>query len=535
MQSQNMGRFKRPPKRQRGGRRVITEVKEKVSTKALIYCRVSSVLQATDGHGLDSQEHRCRIFAEQKGLQIIKVFHDSVTGGGDFWQRPAMRELLEYVDACPTESFTVIFDDLKRFARDTQFHWKLRTEFSARGITPACLNFNFEDTPEGGFIETIMAAQGELERKQNRRQVIQKQKARMEAGYWPFGGKKGYTIVKDPAHGKICRPNAEGKILAEALGAFVNRIFLRRVDVCRFLVERHVWSGQVPERYIDKLTQIMKDPFYCGDIEYLAWQVERREGKHEGIIDRDTYEYIQKLLKKENSLKRVRWDISPDFPLRGLILCDHCGGRLTAAWSKKIFPYYVCHTKTCERYGKSIRRKDIEEQFVALLQRNTLKTEISLLVDVVFERVWAQEINAVKAQEADDARKIQELEGKARQLTEAIFAAKSPQVKSVYEKQLEDVAIKIEEKNVQPITQTDLSIPYRTALEKATGLLKNPYIVWQSVGLVEQHTLFYFVFEEKLRYNQFSGYRTEKSPNAIRLFEDFVSENSRDVEHGAGC
>ncbi|MBU6415348.1 recombinase family protein, partial [Patescibacteria group bacterium] len=215
-----MGRFKRPPKRQRGGRRVITEVKEKVSTKALIYCRVSSVLQATDGHGLDSQEHRCRIFAEQKGLQIIKVFHDSVTGGGDFWQRPAMRELLEYVDACPTESFTVIFDDLKRFARDTQFHWKLRTEFSARGITPACLNFNFEDTPEGGFIETIMAAQGELERKQNRRQVIQKQKARMEAGYWPFGGKKGYTIVKDPAHGKICRPNAEGKILAEALGAF---------------------------------------------------------------------------------------------------------------------------------------------------------------------------------------------------------------------------------------------------------------------------------------------------------------------------
>ena len=164
MSQLNQGRIRRPPKRQRGGRRKNVELKEETITKALIYCRVSSMTQATDGHGLDSQEHRCREFAAQKGLKVLEVFRDSYTGGGDFWQRPAMRELLEYVDARPTDRFVVIFDDLKRFARDIQFHWKLRTEFSARGIKPLCLNFNFEDTPEGGFIETVMAAQGELER-----------------------------------------------------------------------------------------------------------------------------------------------------------------------------------------------------------------------------------------------------------------------------------------------------------------------------------------------------------------------------------
>ncbi|MFK7943658.1 MAG: recombinase family protein [Paracoccaceae bacterium] len=57
----------------------------------IIYCRVSSVKQCTSGAGLDSQEHRCRQYAEQKGYAVEAVFPDDVSGGGDFMQRPGMR------------------------------------------------------------------------------------------------------------------------------------------------------------------------------------------------------------------------------------------------------------------------------------------------------------------------------------------------------------------------------------------------------------------------------------------------------------
>src|SRR3989344_3217874 len=174
--------------------------------KALIYCRVSSLRQKVDGNGLDSQEHRCRIYAAQKGYEVEKVFRDSFTGGGDFMKRPAMKELLEYVDKNPHKKFIVVFDDLKRFARDTVFHWNLRRAFDARSLKPECLNFNFEDTPEGAFIETVLAAQGQLDREQNRRQVIQKQEARLERGYWPFYQPPGYKFIKDPIHGKLLSP-----------------------------------------------------------------------------------------------------------------------------------------------------------------------------------------------------------------------------------------------------------------------------------------------------------------------------------------
>ncbi len=83
--------------------------------------------------------------------------------------RPGMVALLSFLRAQPDKSYVIIFDDLKRFARDAEFHIKLRRELNAVGARVKRLNFKFEDTPEGEFIETIMAAQGELERKQNRR------------------------------------------------------------------------------------------------------------------------------------------------------------------------------------------------------------------------------------------------------------------------------------------------------------------------------------------------------------------------------
>jgi len=130
---------------------------------ALIYCRVSTTKQKTEGAGLDGQEHRCRQFADGKGYDVEMVFPDDASGGGDFMQRPGMRAMLAYLDAQKGKPYVVIFDDLKRFARDTEFHFKLRRAFAERGAHVECLNFTFEDTPEGKFIETIIAAQGQLD------------------------------------------------------------------------------------------------------------------------------------------------------------------------------------------------------------------------------------------------------------------------------------------------------------------------------------------------------------------------------------
>src|SRR5581483_10616265 len=149
----------------------------------LVYARVSSKRQELDGTGLQSQEGRCIKELASLDVPYEKSFFDSYSGGGDFMKRPAMRAMLAYIDANPHKQFLVVFDDLKRFARDVEFHLKLKAAFKVRGVGLRCLNYNFDESPEGRFSETVIAAQAELERHQNRRQVIQKQKSRLELGY----------------------------------------------------------------------------------------------------------------------------------------------------------------------------------------------------------------------------------------------------------------------------------------------------------------------------------------------------------------
>ena len=510
-----------------------TEIKPYAGRVGLVYVRVSGSRQASEGHGRESQEGRCKKELATVGIPFEKSFPDTYTGGGDFMNRPAMRDLLAYVDALPHKRFVVVFDDLKRFARDTIFHLKLRSAFKSRDIIPRCLNYNFDDSPEGMFVETVLAAGNELERHQNRRQVIQKMKARLEAGYWPFSSKKGYTIINDLLHGKFAIPDKKVKeALKIALEGFANGTFVRKIDACRFLVKKGFWKGQVADRHIEKFDAILRDPFYPGYIEYPKWDVVRRLGKHEAIISLDTFERIQKRLSKSAINTQIRKDLTSDFPLRGLLVCAGCGHHLTAAWSKghaKLYAYYHCQNKTCIYYRESCSRKNVEKDFDSLLKENHLKPGVEKLVAAIFDRVWEEEMSSIRKQKLNADWKVMELQGKTRELTEMAIRAKTETLRTVYEGQLEEMAKQIEQLETEKGIEIDFSIPYRTALKKATGLVKNPYDIWKKLEVGEKHQLYFFLFEEKLAYSRNTGYRTDKTPTATKLFEDFVAENSLSV------
>lgn len=348
--------------------------------KALIYARVSSERQKTEGHGLESQEHRCREYASSKGYEIEKVFRESFSGGGDYTKRPSMTEMLLYMDSKPYNSYVVIFDDLKRLARDTEQYLKLKKALELRRATVECPNFVFTASPEGQYVETIMAATAQLEREQNRRQVLQKMKARLELGYWTFPDlPTGYEFKRDPVHGMLAVVNnAEATVIREALEGYASGRFMEQEDVRKFLFEKDIRKGKpVHLSYVKRmLTKI----FYAGYIEYPAWEVSRREGVHSALIDLATYERIQDKLSGRTTT-HVRKVLHEDFPLRSFVLCATCRKPMTASWSsgsKSKFAYYRCKTKECSERNKSIRKVDIEEAFEKNSWENQTKQRSSI-------------------------------------------------------------------------------------------------------------------------------------------------------------
>jgi len=502
----------------------------------LVYVRVSSKKQESEGTGLQTQEGRCIKELESMGVPYIKTFPDSFTGGGDFMRRPAMRELLQYIDKNPHKKFVIIFDDLKRFARDTVFHFELKTALRVRDAIPKCLNYNFDDSPEGVFTETIFAAQGQLEREQNRRQVIQKQKALLELGRWPFASRKPYKMEKDTIHGHgkiLTLQYPQASWLKEAMEGFATATFARKIDACKFLVEKGFWTKQSPERYIDRFTELLEDVLFAGYIEYPKWEVERREGCHEALISLETFNLIQRRMKTEGLSKRIRKNISDEFPQRGLILCAYCNKAMTAAWSagrRKKYPYYFCQNKFCELKQKSIPRKDIEVGFDKLLRKQVLKEEVGMVVERVFELSWKDELSKIETTKIVKQGEKKELESEISRLIKLTGSVASDTVRNVYEQEIEKLANKLKKFDGDSNKSLDLTIPYRTALDKAVGLLKNPYDAWQKLPLREQHGLFYFIFETKIPYDINEGYRIAELPTAVRLFEDFAVANPLDVE-----
>ena len=346
---------------------------------ALIYCRVSSERQKNEGHGLDSQEQRCRQFAQLNKLEVLKVFKDSFTGGGDFMKRPAMKELLDYIDSKPHESFVVIFDDLKRFARDVMQHWKLRTTFDKLGVTLMSPNFEFKnDSEEAWLQETISATFNEYDRRTNKRQVVQKMKARLELGYWTFGSPIGYIQTKTAEHGKLLIPKEpEASIIKEALEGYAQGRFMDKKDIADFMVSKNFRERK--KVGYNTLDRILDNSIYAGFIEYSDWGVERRKGYHEALVDEETWEIVQAKLHGRK-IVHTRKDTNPDFPLRGLVICKECLEPMTASWTtgrSAKYPLYRCNTKGCKYGNKSINRENFHPMFEKVLEE--IKPEENLV------------------------------------------------------------------------------------------------------------------------------------------------------------
>jgi site-specific DNA recombinase len=480
--------------------------------KALIYCRVSDPKQKSQGHGLDSQEHRCREFAAMHNLEVERVFHDDVSGGGHFNKRPAMTALLDHLRQNHKTPYIVVFDDIKRFSRDVYFYWGLihkLDEFNARPMSP---NFVFDKTPEGRFQQSITVAAGEFERESNARQTRQKTQARLEAGYHAFVAPVGFRYVKDKVHGKMLALDPKtAPILKEALEGFASGRFQTTMEVRTFLEQSPEYPKQASGKLGNsKAKQILTNPLYAGYIEYAPWGVSLREGRHEGIISYETFCKIKERLEGR-AYAPNRKDLNQDFPLRGAVACE-CGNALTSGWSKsktgKLHPYYLCQNRKCDYKGKSVRRDVLEGQFEALLQNISPANALITIADKLFRKAWALRSKTQQARKKMLEKECGDIDNEIEKLVDHIIDAKSALVAQRLEERvgkLEDQKRVLEEKLErigQPVKTFDQM--YRTSML----FLENPNKIWQLGGYAEKRAVLKLVFSERLVWDRKGLYRT---------------------------
>lgn len=502
-------------------------------TKAIIYCRVSSKRQTDEGHGLDNQELRCTQYADLKGYEVVAVFKDDVSGGGDFMNRPKMRELIKFLDAHKKTNYVVIFDDLKRFARDTEFHIKLRNTLAVRGARRECLNFSFEDNSSGRFVETIHAAHNQMEREDNKERVLNNMKARLEAGYWAFHPPTGLKNVRDDSSKII-----EYLVFDEPLAGIIKEAIEKYRDfelptheaVRQFILGKYQQHGIKRPLSLNGVKRILTNPVYAGCVEYLPWGVTRRDGHNIGLISKDTFQKVQDRINLV-AKPRLRKDYSEDFPLRAFVLCPECRKPCTAAWFKgksgARFAYYLCKQVDCLNRQKMIQKFQIDKDFGKLVKDLKPKPKAAEMVQQFLLDAWDNRKKFEATEKAGVMQKINEMDNKVDDLIELVRGTKNQMLIKRYESEMEKLLQDKEDLGQQMKKETYSQSNFAHIQEVVVKHLQNPIEMWETKEIERKRLLLNMYFSRGVVYNKKIGFQTPDLPLIVKvLTSKNTSKNS---------
>lgn len=260
---------------------------------AVIYARVSSAKQVREGHGLQSQEVRCRDFAKNRGCDVVKVFFDDLTGKTS--ERPGMNAMLKFLRKHRDNPHIVIIDDISRLARNVEAHIRLRADITTASGLLESPNLAFGSGSDDRLIELIMATTAQWAREKNAEQVKHRMRARLQSGYWMFRAPLGYKSFEVKGHGKLIVPDQPfATIVKEALEGFAHGRFCSQAEVHSFLLSK----PEIKQRYakakspLKDIADFLTKQIYTGYFEYPDWDVGFMKGQHEPLISLETHRKI---------------------------------------------------------------------------------------------------------------------------------------------------------------------------------------------------------------------------------------------------
>jgi site-specific DNA recombinase len=323
---------------------------EEIAATAVIYLRVSSDGQVSkahdpEGYSIPTQRESCVRHAERLGARVVAEFVELGRTGTNL-QRPALQNMLA---ALPTLKPTyVIFYDLSRVAREEQDAFWLLGEIKRHDAKLESTMERIDDSPQGLLLYAIMAGVNAF-RSRGDGEKVKGGLARKHADGGSMGparigylndsetieGRKIATISIDPDRVDLVR-------LGFALAATGAHTITTIAEVLEEAGLRTRPTRKRPSKPLSRsmVHRMLRDDYYIG---IVTLKGVGRPGRHDAIIDRETFEQVQQVLTShkasgDRSHKHSNY-------LIGSIHCDVCRKRLGYNRSRGnggLYEYFGC-------------------------------------------------------------------------------------------------------------------------------------------------------------------------------------------------
>lgn len=357
--------------------------------KAVIYCRVSTEMQAEEELPILSQVNECKAYAESKGWEIAQIYKDEGYSGRTD-DRPAFQEMFTAAKLKPKPFDIILTWRSNRLFRNVEYRLAYSRLFRRYGVKLESLHEPEFEGATGRFMETVLAAADELYRNQVSEDTLRGLKQIARQGYSTGGrpptgyrnkrvvaGMKpnGEPIMRtawepdiniSPKVKKAFEMCAEGKTNVEIVQA--TKIVSAKNGLSTLLRNRAYLGERIynTTEPADKKTVRLKNP----DSEWVVVL-----NSHPAIVSQELFDKVQAVLDRKKPKRPGRQLISPrDYILSGLLWCkEHqCtyAGHTTGTNC-----YYACALR--KKLGKRLipcpwLKKEAIERFIL----NNLKSQI---------------------------------------------------------------------------------------------------------------------------------------------------------------
>ena len=317
----------------------------KKGLKVVIYVRVSTTEQATEGYSIGEQIERLNKYCEAMGWEIVGTFVDPGYSGGDT-DRPGLKDMIKTVETEDVDKVVVYkLDRLSRSQKDTLF--LIEDVFLKHGTDFVSMNENFDtSTPFGRAMIGILAVFAQLEREQIKERMTMGKEARAKEGKWHGGATEPIGYDYDPATELLNVNDYEAMQVRELFDLFLQGVPLRKIEM---MFNEKGYTHKHGTHDPKSMRRILRSKVYLG---YNKHRGEWYKGEHIPIISEETHEKAVKLLDQRAEHFKMT-GVKPGAQttyLGGLIHCAHCTGKYTKQMGKKrkdgTAPmYYVCYSR----------------------------------------------------------------------------------------------------------------------------------------------------------------------------------------------
>lgn len=475
---------------------------------AAIYVRVSSTGQLgrdgdEDGYSIPAQVKACEAEATSRGAEVAKVYIERAESAKSD-DRPVLQAMLKELPALGVRC--LIVHKVDRLARNRLDDATLYQRLVGMGIKLVSASENIDETPAGQLMHGMLATFAEYYSNNLATEIMKGLRRKHEQGGTPHKPPIGYlskreligsqdirSVMVDEQRAPLVKLAfslyATGQWTLHKLAAHLEREGLRSRGTRRY-----------PERPLSnsRIHAMLHNPYYMG---VVVWNGQRYPGKHEPLVDQDTFDRVQLLLAGarvggERPQKHEHY-------LRGSIFCEECMGRLLYGRHRgrggRQYEYFCCNNRT-------VRRREI--------QCSSGHFAVDVTEQHIIEQVYAtvlispevqEQIRAELRDELTERTGVIEREAERHERTLAQIEAKQEKLVQLYYQDLvsekvfaaEQEKLKAERRAADRLRSTAVAQldDIQEALDLALSRVDRPQVIYRDATPLERRVMNLAIFE----------------------------------------